>query len=195
MLGYVSCNNIVWGDSSPSKYPYLPSKVYIQVKFDLHDSSGGLYNSEQGSGITGLEFQYELYGLATGELIKGVYHDNPTGYVWPYGFITKFGGSKEKFGPDNEKIARYNAGIDYYVGHENLYVIPKTAGSTSVPAYFVFYFKPSIGYSRKKIVFTIPWDTYNPEIHTDKALFYIKVTDKNWEVTFDGFEEKGVIET
>ncbi len=94
------------GETPPPAEPALPEKVYIQVRFDLHDSSGGLYNTDLSSGISGIEFQYEAFGLQTGELIKGIYHDNPKGYVWPYGFIVKYGGSKDFYGPYNQTIAK-----------------------------------------------------------------------------------------
>ena len=35
------------GETPPPADPVLPEKVYIQVRFDLHDSSGGLYKSDQ----------------------------------------------------------------------------------------------------------------------------------------------------
>lgn len=180
------------GETPPPADPALPEKVYIQVRFDLHDSSGGLYNTDLSFGISGIEFQYEAFGLQTGDLIKGVYHDNPKGYVWPYGFIVKYGGSKDFYGPDNQVIAKKNVGIDYYVGNDNLYVIPERAGNTSAKVYLVFYFKPAYAYSRETVSFTIPWDDYNPELYTDKALFHIEGTDKKFTVTFEGFEKKAL---
>lgn len=114
----------------------------------------------------------------------------PAGYYFPYGFIVKYGGSKDFYGPDNQTIAKKDAGIDYYVGNDKLYVIPKSTGNTSAKVYLVFYFKPAHAYFRETVFFTIPWDEYNPELHTDKALFHIEGTDKVFNVTFEGFEEK-----
>ena len=36
----------------------LPERIYIQVRFDLHDTQGGLYNSNYGRGVSLVEYQY-----------------------------------------------------------------------------------------------------------------------------------------
>lgn len=113
----------------------------------------------------------------------------PAGYYFPYGFIVKYGGGA---GASNEWIAKYNSGIDYHVGHEGLWVTPKTGGTTTAEVYFVFSFGNQTVYERPTLNLTIPWDDYNPELHTDKALFYIEGTDKNFTVTFEGFEKKAL---
>ena len=40
----------------------LPEKVYIQVRFDLHDDSGGLYKSAQHREMRQLDYQYDALG-------------------------------------------------------------------------------------------------------------------------------------
>lgn len=112
---------------------------------------------------------------------------NPPGYYFPYRFIVKYGGGA---GASNERIAKYDSGIDYYVGHQGLWVTPKTGGTTTAVVYFVFSFGDQIVYERPTLNLTIPWDEYNPELHTDKALFHIEGTDRHFTVNFEGFEEK-----
>ena len=162
----------------------LPERIYIQVRFDLHDTQGGLYNSNYGHGVSLLEYQYDG---GSGELIKGVGYNYPEGYWFPYGFIVKYGGGQ---GASNERIAKYDSGIDYYVRHENLWTTPRTSGQSTMTVYFVFAFQTGAHYDRNNMDLTIPWDEYDPARHTDKALFYIEVNDKNWSVTFDGFEAR-----
>ena len=113
----------------------------------------------------------------------------PAGYYFPYGFIVKYGGGP---GASNERIAKYDSGIDYYVGHQGLWVTPKTGGTTTCRVYFVFSFGDQIAYDRSTLDLTIPWDEYNPELFTDKALFHIEGTDKKFTVTFEGFEKKAL---
>lgn len=166
----------------------LPERIYIQVRFDLHDTQGGLYNSNYGRGVSLVEYQYNKNNeVKSGELIRGVGYNNPKGYWFPYGFIVKYGGGQ---GASNERIAKYDSGIDYYVGHENLWTTPRTSGQTTTTVYFVFAFQTGALYDRNNMNLTIPWDEYNPARHTDKALFHIEVNDKSWSVTFDGFEAK-----
>lgn len=112
---------------------------------------------------------------------------NPPVYYFPYGFIVKYGGGA---GASNERIAKYDSGIDYYVGHQGLWVTPKTGGTTTAVVYFVFSFGDQIVYERPTLNLTIPWDEYNPELHTYKALFHIEGTDRYFTVNFEGFEEK-----
>lgn len=162
----------------------LPEKVYVQIKFDLHDTQGRLYSSNYSRGVSLLEYQYND---KSGELIKGVGYNYPEGYWFPYGFIVKYGGGQ---GASNERIAKYDSGIDYYVGHENLWTTPLTGGQTTMSVYFIFAFQTGAHYDRNTLNLTIPWDEYDPVRHTDKALFYIEVNDKNWSVTFDGFEAR-----
>ena len=166
----------------------LPERIYIQVRFDLHDTQGGLYNSNYGRGVSLVEYQYNKNNeVKSGELIRGIGYNNPKGYWFPYGFIVKYGGGQ---GASNERIAKYDSGIDYYVGHENLWTTPRTSGQTTTTVYFVFAFQTGALYDRNNMNLTIPWDEYNPARHTDKALFHIEVNDKNWSVTFDGFEAR-----
>lgn len=174
------------GETPPPADPALPEKVYIQVRFDLHDSSGGLYKSDQSREMRRLDYQFDA-NRTSGRIIEGKGYNNPAGYWFPYGFIVKYGGGA---GVSNEWIAKYNSGIDYHVGHEGLWVTPKTGGTTTAEVYFVFSFGNQTVYERPTLNLTIPWDEYNPELHTDKALFYIKGTDGNFTVTFEGFEEK-----
>lgn len=179
--GYGTSGGISQDDSGSA----LPEKVYIQVRFDLHDSSGGLYKSDQSREMRQLDYQFSANGTS-GTIIDGR-ATYPAGYYFPYGFIVKYGGGP---GASNERIAKYDSGIDYYVGHQGLWVTPKTGGTTTCRVYFVFSFGDQIAYDRSTLDLTIPWDEYNPELHTDKALFHIEGTDKVFNVTFEGFEEK-----
>ena len=179
--GYGTSGGISQDDSGSA----LPEKVYIQVRFDLHDSSGGLYKSDQSREMRQLDYQFAANGTS-GTIIDGR-ATYPAGYYFPYGFIVKYG---DGAGASNERIAKYDSGIDYYVGHQGLWVTPKTGGTTTAVVYFVFSFGDQIAYDRSTLDLTIPWDDYNPELHTDKALFHIEGTDKVFNVTFEGFEEK-----
>lgn len=172
------------GENPPPAEPALPEKVYIQVRFDLYDSLGGLYKDSRG--IKVLDYQFDANGTS-GRIIEGKGYNNPAGYWFPYGFIVKYGGGA---GASNEWIAKYNSGIDYHVGHDGLWVTPKTGGTTTAVVYFVFSFGDQMVYERPTLNLTIPWGEYNPEVHTDKALFHIEGTDRNFTVTFEGFEEK-----
>lgn len=69
---------------------------------------------------------------------------------------------------------------------------PKTGGTTTAVVYFVFSFGDQIVYARTTLNLTIPWDEYNPGLHTDKVLFHIEGTDKAFTVTFEGFEKKAL---
>ena len=174
-------------DENPSPEPEipLPEKVYIQVRFDLHDDSGGLYKSAQYREMRQLDYQYDALGTS-GTLIDGR-ATYPPSYYFPYGFIVKYGGGP---GASNERIARYDSGIDHYVGHEGLWVKPQRTGTAGASVYLIFSFGDQIVYDRSTQQFVIPWDRYDPSVHTDKALFYISVVNGSWSVTFDGFAEK-----
>lgn len=175
------------GGNPPPADPALPEKVYIQVRFDLHDSSGGLYKSDQSREMRQLDYQFDANGTS-GTIIDGR-ATYPPGYYFPYGFIVKYGGGA---GASNERIAKYDSGIDYYVGHQGLWVTPKTGGTTTAVVYFVFSFGDQIVFARTTLNLSIPWDDYNPELYTDKALFHIEGTDKKFIVTFEGFEKKAL---
>lgn len=165
----------------------MPEKVYIQVRFDLHDSSGGLYKSDQSREMRQLDYLFDANGTS-GTIIDGR-ATYPPGYYFPYGFIVKYGGGA---GASNERIAKYDSGIDYYVGHQGLWVTPKNGGTTTAVVYFVFSFGDQMVYARTTLSLSLPWDDYNPELYTDKALFHIEGTDKKFTVTFEGFEKKAL---
>lgn len=58
------------GENPPPSEPALPEKVYIQVRFDLHDSSGGLYKSDQSREMRQLDYQFSANGTS-GTIIDG----------------------------------------------------------------------------------------------------------------------------
>lgn len=156
--GYGTSGGISQDDSESA----LPEKVYIQVRFDLHDSSGGLYKSDQSREMRQLDYQFSANGTS-GTIIDGR-ATYPPGYYFPCGFIVKYGGGA---GASNERIAKYDSGIDYYVGRQGLWVTPKTGGTTTAVVYFVFSFGDQIAYDRSTLDLTIPWDEYNPEQKTN----------------------------
>lgn len=58
--GYGTSGGISQDDSGSA----LPEKVYIQVRFDLHDSSGGLYKSDQSREMRQLDYQFSANGTS-----------------------------------------------------------------------------------------------------------------------------------
>ena len=77
------------GEEVPGEeIPNSSHKVQLRLRFDITDSSGGLWDDF--THVTGLEFQYNAFGTtAVGYLINGA--DHPDGYIANYGFCGKYG--------------------------------------------------------------------------------------------------------
>ena len=78
------------GEEIPGEeIPNSSHKVQLRLRFDITDSSGGLWQDDF-THVTGLEFQYDAFGTtAVGYLINGA--DHPDGYIANYGFCGKYG--------------------------------------------------------------------------------------------------------
>ena len=78
------------GEEIPGEeVPPSSHKVQIRLRFDITDSSGGLWQ-DNFTHVTGLEFQYDAFGTtASGYLINGA--ERPEGYIANYGFCGKYG--------------------------------------------------------------------------------------------------------
>ena len=104
------------GEEIPGEeIPNSSHKVQLRLRFDITDSSGGLWQDDF-THVTGLEFQYDAFGTtAVGYLINGA--DHPDGYIANYGFCGKYGITEQSMFWDKRDTARYKSGIDYYIGH------------------------------------------------------------------------------
>ena len=103
------------GEEIPGEeIPNSSHKVQLRLRFDITDSSGGLWKEDGFTHVTGLEFQYDAFGTtASGYLINGA--ERPEGYIANYGFCGKYGITEQSMFWDKRDTARYKSGIDYYV--------------------------------------------------------------------------------
>ena len=153
------------GEEIPGEEIPPPSshKVQLRLRFDITDSSGGLWQDDF-THVTGLEFQYDAFGTtAVGYLINGA--DHPDGYIANYGFCGKYGITEQSMFWDKRDTARYKSGIDYYIG----------------PGYL---------YARENVEFTVDWEGYDSQTCDPVALFHLNVADRVWSASFEGFQPR-----
>ena len=159
-----------------------------EERFDITDSSGGLWQDDF-THVTGLEFQYDAFGTtAVGYLINGA--DHPDGYIANYGFCGKYGITEQSMFWDKRDTARYKSGIDYYIGDESLYVMSRSAGTTTAVVYLIFFYVPGYLYARENVEFTVDWERYDSRICDPVALFHLNVADRVWSASFEGFQPR-----
>ena len=113
---------------------------------------------------------------------------NMNGYISNYGFCEKYGCMQGR--PENENIAVKSSGINYYVGHNDLYIPVRSSGKSTYDIYTIFSFGSARLYYRSNEQLVIDWDQYNPEIHKNAAKFHIILKDRTFSSTFDGFDTK-----
>ena len=168
--------------------PPSSHKVQIRLRFDITDSSGGLWKDDF-THVTGLEFQYNAFGTtAVGYLINGA--DHPDGYIANYGFCGKYGITEQSMFWDKRDTARYKSGIDYYIGDESLYVMSRSAGTTTAVVYLIFFYVPAHLYARENVEFTVDWEGYDSQTCDPVALFHLNVADRVWSASFEGFQPR-----
>ena len=179
------------GEEVPGEEVPPPSshKVQIRLRFDITDSSGGLWKEDGFTHVTGLEFQYDAFGTtASGYLINGA--ERPEGYIANYGFCGKYGITDSSMFWDKRDVARYKSGIDYYIGDESLYVMSRSAGTTTAVVYLIFFYVPGYLYARENVEFTVDWERYDSRICDPVALFHLNVADRVWSASFEGFQPR-----
>ena len=175
------------GEEVPGEeIPNSSHKVQIRLRFDITDSSGGLWQDDF-THVTGLEFQYDAFGTtASGYLIDGA--ERPEGYIANYGFCGKYGITDSSMFWEKRDVARYKSGIDYYIGDESLYVMSQSAGTTTAVVYLIFFYVPAYLYARENVEFTVDWEGYDSQTCDPVALFHLNVTDRVWSASFEGFQ-------
>ena len=160
------------GEEIPGEeIPNSSHKVQLRLRFDITDSSGGLWKE-----------------TASGYLINGA--ERPEGYIANYGFCGKYGITEQSMFWDKRDVARYKSGIDYYIGDESLYVMSQSAGTTTAVVYLIFFYVPAYLYARENVEFTVDWERYDSRICDPVALFHLNVTDRVWSASFEGFQPR-----
>ena len=172
----------VYNDINPSDMATHSDRMYIKIMFDVISSTGDIKNNEGLKGINQIDVQpSDKKGI---ELIT----KNMNGYISNYGFCEKYGCMQGR--PENEDIAVKSSGINYYVGHNDLYIPVRNSGKSTYNIYTIFSFGSARLYYRSNEQLVIDWDQYNPEIHKNAAKFHIILKDRTFSSTFDGFDTK-----
>ena len=172
----------VYNDINPSDMANHSDRMYIKIMFDVISSTGDIKNNEGLKGIHQIDVQpSDKKGI---ELIT----KNMNGYISNYGFCEKYGCMQGR--PENEDIAVKSSGINYYVGHNDLYIPVRNSGKSTYNIYTIFSFGSARLYYRSNEQLVIDWDQYNPEIHKNAAKFHIILKDRTFSSTFDGFDTK-----
>ena len=172
----------VHDDINPSDMATYSDRMYIKIMFDVISSTGDIKNNEGFKGIHQIDVQpSDKKGI---ELIT----ENMNGYISNYGFCEKYGCMQGR--PENEDIAVKSSGINYYVGHNDLYIPVRNSGKSTYDIYTIFSFGSARLYYRSNEQLVIDWDQYNPEIHKNAAKFHIILKDRTFNSTFDGFDTK-----
>ena len=172
----------VYDDINPSDMATHSDRMYIKIMFDVISSNGDIKNNEGFKGIHQIDVQPN--GKNGIELIT----ENMNGYISNYGFCEKYGCMQGR--PENEDIAVKSSGINYYVGHNDLYIPVRNSGKSTYNIYTIFSFGSARLYYRSNEQLVIDWDQYNPEIHKNAAKFHIILKDRTFSSTFDGFDTK-----
>lgn len=172
----------VYNDINPSDMATYSDRMYIKIMFDVISSTGDIKNNEGLKGIHQIDVQPN--GKNGIELIT----KNMNGYISNYGFCEKYGCMQGR--PENEDIAVKSSGINYYVGHNDLYIPVRNSGKSTYDIYTIFSFGSARLYYRSNEQLVIDWDQYNPEIHKNAAKFHIILKDRTFSSTFDGFDTK-----
>ena len=172
----------VYNDINPSDMATYSDRMYIKIMFDVISSTGDIKNNEGLKGIHQIDVQPN--GKNGIELIT----KNMNGYISNYGFCEKYGCMQRR--PENEDIAVKSSGINYYVGHNDLYIPVRSSGKSTYDIYTIFSFGSARLYYRSNEQFVIDWDQYNPDIHKNIAKFHIVLKDRTLSSTFDGFDIK-----
>lgn len=172
----------VYNDINPSDMATYSDRMYIKIMFDVISSSGDIQNNEGLKGIHQIDVQPN--GKNGIELIT----KNMNGYISNYGFCEKYGCMQRR--PENEDIAVKSSGINYYVGHNDLYIPVRSSGKSTYDIYTIFSFGSARLYYRSNVQLVIDWDQYNPDIHKNAAKFHIILKDRTFSSTFDGFDTK-----
>ena len=172
----------VYNDINPSDMATYSDRMYIKIMFDVISSTGDIKNNEGLKGIHQIDVQpSDKKGI---ELIT----KNMNGYISNYGFCEKYGCMQGR--QENEDIAVKSSGINYYVGHNDLYIPVRNSGKSTYDIYTIFSFGSARLYYRSNEQLVIDWDQYNPEIHKNAAKFHIILKDRTFSSTFDGFDTK-----
>ena len=172
----------VYNDINPSDMATHSDRMYIKIMFDVISSTGDIKNNEGSRGIHQIDVQPN--GKNGIELIT----ENMNGYISNYGFCEKYGCMQGR--PENEDIAVKSSGINYYVGHNDLYIPVRNSGKSTYNIYTIFSFGSARLYYRSNEQLVIDWDQYNPDIHKNAAKFHIILKDRTFSSTFDGFDTK-----
>ena len=172
----------VYNDINPSDMATYSDRMYIKIMFDVISSTGDIQNNEGLKGIHQIDVQPN--GKNGIELIT----KNMNGYISNYGFCEKYGCMQGR--PENENIAVKSSGINYYVGHNDLYIPVRSSGKSTYDIYTIFSFGSARLYYRSNVQLVIDWDQYNPDIHKNAAKFHIILKDRTFSSTFDGFDTK-----
>lgn len=172
----------VYNDINPSDMATHSDRMYIKIMFDVISSTGDIKNNEGLKGIHQIDVQPN--GKKGIELIT----KNMNGYISNYGFCEKYGCMQGR--PENEDIAVKSSGINYYVGHNDLYIPVRNSGKSTYDIYTIFSFGSARLYYRSNEQLVIDWDQYNPEIHKNAAKFHIILKNRTFSSTFDGFDTK-----
>lgn len=172
----------VYSDINPSDMATYSDRMYIKIMFDVISSTGDIKNNEGLKGIHQIDVQPN--GKNGIELIT----KNMNGYISNYGFCEKYGCMKAR--PENDAIAVKSSGINYYVGHNDLYIPVRSSGKSTYDIYTIFSFGSARLYYRSNVQLVIDWDQYNPDIHKNAAKFHIILKDRTFSSTFDGFDTK-----
>lgn len=172
----------VYNDINPSDMTTHSDRMYIKIMFDVISSNGDIKNNEGLKGIHQIDVQPN--GKNGIELIT----NNMKGYISNYGFCEKYGCMQGR--PENKDIAVKSSGINYYVGHNDLYIPVRSSGKSTYDIYTIFSFGSARLYYRSNIQLVIDWDQYNPDIHKNAAKFHIILKDRTFSSTFDGFDTK-----
>ena len=114
----------------------------------------------------------------------------PEGYIANYGFCGKYGITDSSMFWEKRDVARYKSGIDYYIGDESLYVMSRSAGTTTAVVYLIFFYVPGYLYARENVEFTVDWERYDSRICDPVALFHLNVADRVWSASFEGFQPR-----
>lgn len=172
----------VYSDINPSDMATHSDRMYIKIMFDVISSTGDIKNNEGSKGIHQIDVQPN--GKNGIELIT----KNMNGYISNYGFCEKYGCMQGR--PENEDIAVKSSGINYYVGHNDLYIPVRSSGKSTYDIYTIFSFGSARLYYRSNEQLVIDWNQYNPKIHKNAAKFHIILKDRTFSSTFDGFDTK-----
>ena len=175
-------------DVDPSDMSTHRDRMYIKIKFEIQSSSEDI-SVENSVGIHGIEVQPS--GSQGFELLnKDI---SSRGYA-TYGYCVKYGcASKVNLDPTNQRIGKSNQGIDYYVGNNQLYTAVKTSGTTSYGIYTVPYLAAARHYVRENLIYSIPWNEYDPTKHANAAKFTLNIVNRVSSVTFDGFDNISIL--